>query len=774
MGASDRWGLVLVVAGVSFCAGGALGAEASPATAPPAHPPAQRAGPPTFYMQDIERYDRSARRPPERRCPIRQQPITRETYYRWLADSGHFAYADQADRHGRYGPRHFLPVLARYVQTRDQRFGRACITMLKSYHAWMKQEVARAGWHSHYMDEPGYLGLYRRYLTRGRLLDESRESWFRELVLFMNRHVHVWGTKPTFWRGPMHRAQGEGAMKRLAAEWYPDAPEAKLWRRYAETVYQDFWAFRDNPPNDTGYYFGILLPLALRAELLGEKAMFADAGMKPVWSRMMHEVSPDGSVAPYGAHGGWNATAGVRILLLELAAARTNDGRYRFVAHRLMNYLLYQQANCFRHHILAGPETTEKLAAAYLVADDSIRPVQPDPASRITYRKETLRVRNHRDKRICGRFLKDLDPAPDKAHVCCGLVVTDKTMPSKLVLRSGWKPGDLFALVDVFARHDPLNVGGIVGLTRWGACLTNTISAKGESDENRLIITDPTGKAPRRLNRDPNLSDPYYQDLAVPDFHDLPRATFATVTVANCQGFPVTHTRELAFIKNRLLVVRDVAAFEAAFEADVAVVFNTQNVGPAVGPHWANTFMSEPLASRTALRNPPVDLLVYFTPRPACRLRIVDRTAADPRTAPVPAQLRYAWRGAATAGSRRLFTQVLYPHPPRARLAVSNAAGDRRNRTFAGDRDADGIEVLQDTLDATVLRLRLDAGRVEYVVVNPSRRRVAVGGLATDARFAYVDVAQGKDPAVAAVGASSVQLDGREILRRDRSKPRSR
>ena len=68
-----------------------------------------------------------------------------------------------------------------------------------------------------------------------------------------------------------------------------------------------------------------------------------------------------------------------------------------------------------------------------------------------------------------------------------------------MVLRSGWNQGDLLALVDLFPRHDPLNVTGILGLTRWGAPLTQTFSAKGSSDENRLAVEDLAGR-PRRVS----------------------------------------------------------------------------------------------------------------------------------------------------------------------------------------------------------------------------------------------------------------------------------
>lgn len=496
-----------------------------------ATPKVQRIGPPTYYALDKARYHEFRQHPPDRRYPIPQQKITRETYYKWLEDSGHIDYVDNADRHGIYGPRHLTPVLAAYVKTGERRYGDACITMLKAYHESLKQAVAKDGWHSNYMDEPGYIGLYRRYLTKGGLLDPERDEWFREFILFMNRNIHVWGTPQTYWRGPMHRAQGEGVMK-------------------------------------------------------------------------------------------------------------------------------------------------------------------------------------------------GLDPAADKANICCGLIVTDKTLPAKLVLRSGWNPGDLFALVDLFPRHDPLNVPGILGITRHGVGLTSTVPAKGFSDENRLVIEDLSGTAPLRWNTDPELADSYYQAVTIPRFHDGKRATFASIVVADYQGYPVKATRQIAFIKNRFIVVRDIAEFEEGFLAEIGPVFNSENIGPQIGPHWANTFIKSPKYLNYPLKNPPYDLLVYFVPQPSCVMQVVDRTAVDPRTSYVPGQVRYQWRGVTQPGQKLLFTQVFYPHEPRAILHASTAAGGDRTADLIGTAGADAITVVRDTAETTVLRCEFEENRVEWIVFNPDGQNI--------------------------------------------------
>lgn len=757
----------LITGNVALCIGlgwtvAALGSDFEVVTPERGTPNVQRIGPPTYYALDKARYHEFQQRPPDRRYPIPQQKITRETYYKWLEDSGHIDYVKNADRHGIYGPRHLTPVLAAFVKTGERRYGEACITMLRAYHESLKQAVTKDGWHSMYMDEPGYIGLYRRYLAKGGLLDPERDEWFREFILFTNRNIHVWGTPQTYWRGPMHRAQGEGVMKGLAARWYPDAPEARTWQRYADAVYQDWWQYKDHPTNDTGYYFGILMPLFLRAELVGDEEFFSHRDVKPVWERMMYEVSPDGIILPYGAHGGWNSTAGARTMMLEMIAAHTRDGRYRYAAHKLMNYLLYQQEAYKGHHMLLGPASTEKLAVAYLLADDSIEPVQPDAGSRILYRKETLRIRG---KVPASRWLKDLDPAADKANICCGLIVTDKTMPAKLVLRSGWNPGDLFALVDLFPRHDPLNVPGILGITRHGVGLTSTVPAKGFSDENRLVIEDLSGTAPLRWNTDTELADSYYQTVTIPRFHDGKRATFATIVVTDYQGYPVKAIRQIAFIKNRFIVVRDIAEFEEGFLAEIGPVFNSENIGPQIGPHWTNTFIKSPKYLNYPLKNPPYDLLVYFVPQPGCTMQVVDRTAADPRTSYVPGQVRYQWRGVTQPGQKLVFTQLFYPHEPHAILHASTAAGGDRTADLIGTAGADAITVARDTVETTVLRCEFDEDRVEWIVFNPDGQRIEANAVVTDARFAYVDIVDDKTVGVEAEGGSLLTVDGDQVIK---------
>lgn len=722
-------------------------------------PVVERVGPPVFYMKDVG--DFGVNVPDAAHFPIPQTPVTKQTYMKWIEDSGHLKYVENP-KHGHFAARHLLPLLAKYVDSGEEQWGRACLVGLQDYYATLQEEVKKDGWHAYFNPEPMLLGVYRRFLTEGGILDEKRDTWFRDLLLFHARTLHVWGTAQNFWRGPVHRAQSEGASRGLTALWYPDIPEAAEWRQYAAIVKDDWWKYRDYAQNDQNYSFICLLAIALRAELEGDEAVWTDPGMKPLWDRLLQEISPDGAVIPYGCNGGWNANAADRMLILELVAAHTRDGRYKYGAQKLMNYLLYQQSEYLKHYMLLGPAGTEKIALCYLFCDDSVKPVVPESGSQLLFRRETLRVR---DKAAAAKYLPNLDPDPLKANIDCGLLLTDKIVPNKLVLRSGWNPGDLYVLVDLFPRHDPLNPGGIVGMTRWGSCLAmaSETAARHHSGENRVLITDLAGSAPLRFNTDPELVDPFYQEVEVPAFADLKAATFTTVTVSNYNGFPVKYTRDFLFLKNRYLVSRELVEFEEGFLAEVAPVFNTQNIGPQVGPHWANTFYNRPWAWYwpQPLKNPSYDLWVYFSPRPDCRLQVVDRSTIDPNMRSVPAQLRYTWRGAAQAGQRLLFTQALIPHYP---TSERNGAG---GRPAVPEPAPESIRFLVDTPELTVGRFDSGPEMTEWIVANPSGAKVSQEGLETDARFVYVMVAKGEVKSVASVEGTFLTLEGKDVFRQE-------
>lgn len=713
----------------------------------------------TYNAMHLGRYrDLQINGSPDRRYRIPTGPVTRDTYMGWAERRGlDHLLTDDPTRRGPYILGSWLPALVKLVQTDNPAWGEACVRALLAYDQWVRAEVKQKGWHHNFIDEPRLLLLFGTILSERGFLDRN-EPWFRELVLFHTRHLHVWGTEATFWRGPMYRAQSEGNAKALAVKWYPDIPEAAEWQVYAQKALNDWWPHRDIMPDDTGYLFGNLHIQFLGAYLLEWNEFFTDPQMRRVWDRLVHEVGPDGAIIPYGPHGGWNSTAPSRIWMLELLASKTGEGRYRYVAHKLMNYLLYQEEHYVQHHQL---QLTGPMALAWLFADDSIQPVAPAAGSQLLERRRIIRPR-HRE--ASEKYLGPLDPDPGRAQICCNMVFSGEVVPSKLTLRSGWGPGDFFVLVDLFANHQ---APGILGMTRWASCLGQGMNSKGANDEGRLFIEDLGGTAPVRANAGGELQETYLEQVEVKGLQELVKATFAQVAVQPYRGFPVVYHREFAFIKNRFLVARDIMEFEEGFLARVASTIKTQNVGPQVGTHWANTYFDEihTASFPQPINNPPWDLLVWFAPQPGRKLQIVDLTSFDPRAYDAPAQLRYTWEGLAQRGDRLLFTQVYYPHVPNLELPTSNVPGAVRPQDLAGTAGADGIHVLRDDTEATVLRFAFDADREEWVVFNPEGGAIAEGSLETDARFVYVDTRQGEVRSVSAVDGSYLRLGGAEVFR---------
>jgi hypothetical protein len=143
--------------------------------------------------------------------------------------------------------------------------------------------------------------------------------------------------------------------------------------------------------------------------------------------------------------------------------------------------------------------------------------------------------------------------------------------------------------------------------------------------------------------------------------------------------------------------------------------------------------MTAPVASngKVAMRTPPADLLVYFSPQPNWRMQVVDRTAEDPRTAVTPAQLRYVWEGTPTVGQRLHSTQVYYPHAATKARVSSNQPGAKAEYAkgdLGATAGASGITVIRDDLGATVLKFQFEADRVEWVTINHEDAEISVNG----------------------------------------------
>jgi hypothetical protein len=114
----------------------------------------ERVGPPTLFMQDSLRYTQRVPDEYHRQFyPIPVTPVTRETYMSWIEDSGMLDYLD-APKRGLSGPEEMVPVLAKFAQTGEAKWGEACVTMLKDFHQALKAEVVKKGWNELFMEAP--------------------------------------------------------------------------------------------------------------------------------------------------------------------------------------------------------------------------------------------------------------------------------------------------------------------------------------------------------------------------------------------------------------------------------------------------------------------------------------------------------------------------------------------------------------------------------------------------------------------------------------------
>lgn len=125
--------------------------------------PVERIGSPTFYSPDVERYRFQMDVSNPLFYPIPNDEVTRDTYVKWLEDSGLLKYAEKPEQ-GLEGPIKLMPVLAKYVKTGEDKWGQACIAMLKDFHGGIQEEVKSKGWTERFIEESAFIPIYRKYL----------------------------------------------------------------------------------------------------------------------------------------------------------------------------------------------------------------------------------------------------------------------------------------------------------------------------------------------------------------------------------------------------------------------------------------------------------------------------------------------------------------------------------------------------------------------------------------------------------------------------------
>lgn len=558
------------------------------------------------------------------------------------------------------------------------------------------------------------------------LISGADETWLLEKTEYaLTNNETVIGVYPlphgeNLIRGAHHRSMAQLAGFRTALAAYPAHPDAEMWEDHIERLWSDWYgttaeagAKRDFAANDTTYHLSAMMTtLAGLVEQPLDEA-FDGVARSRLWERSIFEISPDGVAPVISVSGGRNTFAGVRILANELAAAKSGDGRFRWAASRMFRWA---EANggfspgweTYRH------PSINALALAVLVMDDGVVPVEPSAAS-----KFRERVRMFRFPSVAAATAATGYP------VETGLYLETVMVPDKIVLRSSWQPGSLYALVECFSRHDPLNTTSIVALERWGSAQLeqegDMVSSKYSHQSDNLINIE-------NLDGDEPIPVEAYElcVTSVPAFSDKPLATHARINVTNYMAYQATQERELLFVKDRFIVIRDQTSWLGSANVAVGPQWNANYVA-ASGANWFDCYWKDFGSQGISIEyeNPRWNTLVFYAPKG-------DATLAFPAKVKNRIKTKYGISGARAGGDVLQFGTLLLPHGPKADAAEIVA----------------GITVLHDTPGLLAIIIALGK-RWEFVLLNPTGQAVAVpaptGTFNTKAKALYLDFGHGKE-----------------------------
>jgi len=680
--------------------------------------------------------------PSSRRVYSRKQwkPVTREDYYKLACELSNEPYRVPTDPPEQVAAKphcwawfNAIYSLARYVHDKDPRMLAMTKAMMRATYEFEKQVAGKR--------EGGgvlsYADVWRWwfYMKDHKLLDTGDEAWLRELVLLnARRFVRIHSGFERRERGAQNRSFAWATALRGAAYANPDIPEAARWKAYAQEVWDEWWPYRDTDENTDGYSAGcIAYVLPTWGRLMGVD-VWKDKGYLELAGRWLHEIAPCGARPSYGDGTTFNGTAMANLAMFEQLATITKDGRYKWAAHRLFEYATQNTRDWKTWHLVQDGAATS-LFWAYLLADDSVAERVPSSECTITTRKyaEPVPVAI-RDKEL--RWFR----------------MTQKTIPNKLILRSGMGRLSMWAMVQLCP-----SLGHSAGVAPNITCLMKDYSAlltdqsymdRAPAYHNVVTVEDLEGLAATGAE----------ERITVPDLGETGMAAYACVDIDLYRGWPVRHRRQIVFLKNHLIWVKDDVLFHDGFLCKVGPRWQTRQVFPAVGRNWANTFIDFHLSTGLGMgsglhrtENPATDLLVWFLPQKDCRVTYKDRSKTNIWQT-LPQQVQYVWEGLSRAGQKQSFGTVLWPHEP--------------------DRDpskwAKRLEAVAATTDVSAVRARINKNEAFLMVINDTGKPQTAGPVTTDARLCIVQESGGKPVQVMVYNGRTVTYGDREILKLDK------
>ncbi len=519
----------------------------------------------------------------------------------------------------------------------------------------------------------------------------------------------------------------------------PDAPDATAWRTYIEHIWRDFWTHRDTD-EDSDEYNALSICLLLDwVEARGNSAEFwADPGVKKLMERYLYKVTPMGAYPHHPDTMGWNETWGHWIWIFETCAAHWGDGRYKWAAHRLYDYAVnrIEKIDSFAY---TGEFCAWSLLKAHLAADEAVKEVPRD--------RDTVLLKRHKAEQRTTEEIRKTNQWFD---------LLPEMMPDKLLFHGGTAPDAMSMMVDVSPNigHSHDKRPYIVSLVDKGSVLLMALGyiERDTEHHNMPLLRDyegyPYDNTPWNARNDNNAVKSV---MSV----DLGTAGYGRVTLGKYFGYPADLTRDIVFIKNVGVLVKDTLTLHEPLRVRWGTLYRVRNLAPDFGPNWANTYLGDWVPLRglgstpilTRWRNEPRDLLVYFLPDKDGALEVMDESPADP-TRPLPLRLHYTLRQDVAKDVPRACATLLLPHAP-----------------GPGKPLADGVKVILNDAARTVLEFADETGARTLVVLNPAGAPIKVGGLATDDAVAVIRTKGATLLSVARHGGKTLVINGKELAK---------
>lgn len=510
----------------------------------------------------------------------------------------------------------------------------------------------------------------------------------------------------------MNRAMWDVAGSRLAAELYPDAPEAAEWRAFSDRVWRHWADFHDTE-EDSSHYNAVFLRFMIgHVTLTDQLGIFAEPGMRQFMDRLRDVITPAGMMVGWGDSPGYGTDWGAFAAAFEAAAAVTGDGTYRRAAHTLVDG--HRRNILGDDPLLLAYEDLRSLPFAYILADESVEPIEPGLASAVYTAAHPRYVEKHEREALGGRRY----------------LLEDRQVPWKMVQRAGDGPNAWWSLWGLMPLkgHGHADAPALLGLFADGTIFLHDSAYHHKQwlDHNLLYGVRVRGGE----------AGPMPSETQVPAFEDREEFCYAEIAWSDYDGWGLPLRREVLLVRDLGWWVRDRTAVTEPCEWFLGPLWQIERILDR-GESWFDVDYPVPMSFAWPSANGDAHLLIAFTPKPGATVDYADMShrvvEGRPWYSSSPWTV-YQCQGPVRLDSGRdaVYSTLLIP------LSAGEAAAPV----------GEGIETLLDEPGASAIRLQRD-GVAWTLALNPSGRELDLGAATSSARVVIIREAPGEAPAVA-------------------------